>query len=325
MASVGVKGMIVACDFINALNAIVECRSDHDDLLKKARLVNKLILAGFSLSDLAYFNGNVKIQYKLIHKSSEYIFRFADFITSIPEAFSDSDGSFQGVLKAIQIVASSAFDTFRVAFEHSALVEQKYIEEVEKNPEATRPEYEVDARGEVNIKGYKKIDKAECERNKEISDKCSAGLSYARIITESGIVGKTAVAVNDVYRQLIEFLDLRNQERNELIVDGRLNLARVRRIPLPLHDNDFFRQHICPITHEPIRDPVLDPNGITVYERSAILNWIRIRPVSPVTRQPLRADQLAEMPALRAEINRRLREFEPLIISRLRNGEEDDL
>lgn len=48
-------------------------------------------------------------------------------------------------------------------------------------------------------------------------------------------------------------------------------------------------------------DPVVGPDGIT-YERSAILQWLERNEVSPVTRVPMRADQLAPNFALRDAI-----------------------
>ena len=59
---------------------------------------------------------------------------------------------------------------------------------------------------------------------------------------------------------------------------------------------------ICPITHEPVTDPVIDPDGYT-YERSAIEEWIRLKGESPITRRPLRLNQLVPNRAVREEIN----------------------
>jgi hypothetical protein len=54
---------------------------------------------------------------------------------------------------------------------------------------------------------------------------------------------------------------------------------------------------ICPITNEEMREPVIDYEGNT-YEKSAILNWLQINNTSPITRNPLRADQLVPNRAL---------------------------
>jgi hypothetical protein len=47
----------------------------------------------------------------------------------------------------------------------------------------------------------------------------------------------------------------------------------------------------CPITREPFKIPVMDPDGYT-YERSAIVKWVTRNGTSPMTREPLRVHQL---------------------------------
>ncbi|KAI3658316.1 hypothetical protein MP638_004149 [Amoeboaphelidium occidentale] len=54
----------------------------------------------------------------------------------------------------------------------------------------------------------------------------------------------------------------------------------------------------CPITREKLSDPVVDPDGNT-YEKKAILAWLTQHGTSPITRKPLRADQLVPNRALR--------------------------
>ena len=48
---------------------------------------------------------------------------------------------------------------------------------------------------------------------------------------------------------------------------------------------------ICPITQEPIKDPVFAPD-YHLYERSALEQWLRTNPTSPMTRQPMRLEDL---------------------------------
>jgi hypothetical protein len=59
--------------------------------------------------------------------------------------------------------------------------------------------------------------------------------------------------------------------------------------------------YLCPITHVIMTDPVSDPDGNS-YERSAINEWLVSQQVSPLTRQPLRADQLVPNRALKEAI-----------------------
>ncbi len=58
---------------------------------------------------------------------------------------------------------------------------------------------------------------------------------------------------------------------------------------------------LCPITSEVMVDPVSDPDGNT-YERRAITEWLTRNPTSPITRAPLRTDQLVPNRALREAI-----------------------
>ena len=66
-----------------------------------------------------------------------------------------------------------------------------------------------------------------------------------------------------------------------------------------------FTMPLCPITLEPMTEPVIDPEGNT-YEKSAILEWIAYYNNSPITRRPLSAECLvpnrALMEALSASI-----------------------
>lgn len=48
---------------------------------------------------------------------------------------------------------------------------------------------------------------------------------------------------------------------------------------------------LCPFTRRLMLDPVIAPDGIT-YERFAILEWLQLHDVSPLTGQPLVNKQL---------------------------------
>mmetsp|Transcript_20870 Transcript_20870/g.30901 ORF Transcript_20870/g.30901 Transcript_20870/m.30901 type:complete len:724 (+) Transcript_20870:59-2230(+) len=55
---------------------------------------------------------------------------------------------------------------------------------------------------------------------------------------------------------------------------------------------------ICPITGQQIGDPVIDHEGNS-YEKAAILEWLSENNTSPITRNPLRVDQLVPNRSLR--------------------------
>lgn len=57
----------------------------------------------------------------------------------------------------------------------------------------------------------------------------------------------------------------------------------------------------CPITHELMQDPVIDREGNS-YEREAILAWLEKSHESPITRNPLNANDLVPNRSLRSSI-----------------------
>ena len=54
---------------------------------------------------------------------------------------------------------------------------------------------------------------------------------------------------------------------------------------------------ICPITHEIMKDPVIDNEGNS-YDRSAITNWLQNKDTSPITRNYLHISHLKPNRAL---------------------------
>jgi hypothetical protein len=55
-----------------------------------------------------------------------------------------------------------------------------------------------------------------------------------------------------------------------------------------ISENSTFE---CPITQEIMKDPVITPDGIT-YERAAIVAWINKNKNCPITRKPLKEEDL---------------------------------
>jgi hypothetical protein len=65
---------------------------------------------------------------------------------------------------------------------------------------------------------------------------------------------------------------------------------------------DSAASFYCPITHELMVDPVIDPEGNS-YEKQAIENWIRQSGKSPITRTALSINDLRPNRALKTAIN----------------------
>jgi hypothetical protein len=89
---------------------------------------------------------------------------------------------------------------------------------------------------------------------------------------------------------------------------AQLPLVRAS-IPENLHEHFYLKQFVCVITMCPIREIVMDPNGVAHYEKWAIRDWIRRKRTSPVTRAPLRMDQLIQLPDIQANIDRYIEEL----------------
>jgi hypothetical protein len=70
----------------------------------------------------------------------------------------------------------------------------------------------------------------------------------------------------------------------------------------PPEDCDVPKGFICPLTMDIMHDPVLDQEGNT-YERRAIMEWLRRKHSSPVSRQPLNEKMLIPNNALRETIH----------------------
>jgi hypothetical protein len=62
-------------------------------------------------------------------------------------------------------------------------------------------------------------------------------------------------------------------------------------------------EFLCPITLSLMTDPVIGSDGRT-YERSAIQQWLRTNPHSPLTREPMNVSSLKTNYALKSAIER---------------------
>lgn len=147
-------------------------------------------------------------------------------------------------------------------------------------------------------------------------------LSDAAAITRA-VSSLMATYTKDLYTRLRTILIEHHQPAaplpDEAPGEEELNLTQLHFIPAPLYADPVFRKYICPITRAPIRRAICDPNGRTLYERSAITQWLTTNNTSPATRRPLRQRQLLARPAVQAEIDQRLREHQNFLDTFLQN------
>ncbi len=92
------------------------------------------------------------------------------------------------------------------------------------------------------------------------------------------------------------------------------DLLKLDTIPFYLHTDPILSKYICVITREPIRHIVADPNRKALYEKEAILRWIKQNHTSPLTRCTLTEADLIPLPALQSLIDSRLALLTKLLI-----------
>ncbi len=109
-------------------------------------------------------------------------------------------------------------------------------------------------------------------------------------------------------------------EQNALQVDADpADLLSLPYIPTSLHEDPIFKQHICPITKAPIRHPVLEPNTNNYYEKDDIERALASDPRSPITRLPLRKEDLIPQEELQHIIDERLRLYQTMFQDRIQS------
>ena len=333
--NVASKALTMACDILGALNAVTvayRSRGEQDEVIfAKACAVNRLALLGFSSVEIGMLASGVKANPLLVLKVIELFPRigqiglqFASEVVS-PHPFSMVEGEpfEETVAKRIMRIVSKGLvapiaDFFRVNAEISGYSEQRYLEILAKDPTAKRPIYEPDNDGGFKIVGERPIDAKECETAIEEARNVAAVSSIVRATAEMDFEGPAVGTASVVYGQLARFMrnalafipaHERNEDENDRI--DWTNLVALDVIPDPLAEDEIFQRYICPITLRAIRHPVLDPNGVTLYERSAIEGYLRgERKPSPITHQMMSREDLGEAGDIQAIIDARLRQHQ---------------
>ncbi len=156
------------------------------------------------------------------------------------------------------------------------------------------------------------------EELKELESRINTAFKM-KMVSEFGLINSAGQLYRSFYENIYArafghlFLNRRYDDPQEIAE------AVVNSFPIPpaFHDDVILRRYVCPITLEPIRYPVEDPttrhrqqeqNNPTLYERSAIVNSLMVRSRSPMTREPLTANQLINRPDIQFIIEDRLRD-----------------
>lgn len=100
--------------------------------------------------------------------------------------------------------------------------------------------------------------------------------------------------------------------RNSLTTDSHITGMRSILFKFASNQGDVPIDFICPITHEIMRDPVVSEDGFT-YEASAIEEWFKMKPFSPMTNLELSSTDTLPNLALKERIDKYLQslDFDP--------------
>lgn len=180
------------------------------------------------------------------------------------------------------------------------------------------------------IIGYRTPTREECRITLERAMTANTILSPVVLCTKLGLFSSAVRKASTIFHRVFS-----NHQTEQQILErfgvselpnvleqehDPLDLLRWPCIPEALQNDPVLKRYICPISLSPIRYPVGDPNGVTIYDFPNIVQALRVNPVSPVTRRPLHVEQLIPKPALLALINSRLLAYEEKIKQYLREG-----
>lgn len=308
-------GFVAKCataflDFIHVVEAINDFSTDDCTMLQTANVVNRLMLLGFSVTETKKLfsnpsNNQVLASLKARELPSRYLTLLIKLLKGPILAEDEVETPLQFLERAV--IAPIA-DIARVSAEQS-LYEIKHClnNALEKNT-IPIPNGSLDP-----ILGC-------TEKLKKLEGQISNALKI-KILAETSLISSTGDLCrewyNSIYARAIADLRLSLQQPD---LPQKIEAAIMNAFPIPaaFHEDLTLRSYICPITLEPIRYPVEDPTASShqqgqdnpiLYERSAIINSLSVRPLSPWTREPLTADQLISRQDIQDVIEMRLEHY----------------
>lgn len=307
-----IRGVLAIVDFLKGVNEAPNCFKTNATELDKASAVNRCVLSLCILSEHAMLAYGSKSKDILPVKGVEVITRLVDVFVQPAKAAQSDEDTFAKEVQFFGSTVSAVANLVRAAAEAGIYNENSLLElpdEEFKNAKRLKPDgkgcsgpiylFNSPVGGSVYYppcpNAWKEVpaDREECKRNRAFFQETADLSAVTRAVSDLF----TAYS-KDLYTRLQQVVAQRNQD-NILI-----NLPY---IPTPLRGDAVLRQHICPLTRLPIRYVVCDPDGVTHYERSAILARLQESPVSPATGLPLEPHDLLEEAVVQAQIDQRLR------------------
>ena len=304
------KAMNVVCDAFLVTESIADKWYDDNPRTSSASLASRAVNLTLSGAEIAGVLMETNAQSLERLKSFELFARFVGTPIKFRDEAAQYDGTLKGKLRLIErgVVAPLA-DMVRVHAEAQMYGEKKYLDlPPEEQATAQRPIYEWKQddsdpeSGHWEIVGHRPFDLKESEEIYAYYRKCHIAASSARVSSEASVLSSS---IQNAYDRLARSI-VSTPSQSATVDYDTFNLKQFNAIPDILFNDVVLSRYTCAITQIPIRDPVGDPNGTTLYERQAILDWLNRNPTSPMTRQPLSKDQLVEKPALKSLIDHRL-------------------
>lgn len=173
------------------------------------------------------------------------------------------------------------------------------------------------------IIGWKQVTAEECQDRLQNAEASRPYADVVEIMAKTGLVSRTGDKVVQTYQAVYnQFMGVAPAPVGGMppviavapavVVPDPLDvdLTQLTYIPTALHNDTVFSKYTCAITLLPIRDPVQDPttgpHAKTLYERSALVQWLNVHHTSPTTHAPLYVHQLVSAVALKMLIDARL-------------------
>ena len=151
--------------------------------------------------------------------------------------------------------------------------------------------------GAPDIIGYKGITREEVQAFLKSTERDVQIASVAELVLKTSPISTTEL----LYTHLAKWLKTKAPQQGE-----PPSLLSLPTIPQALHNDEIFKRYRCSVTLQPLRYPVGDKNGQTLYEKSVIVALLQQNPISPVTGQTHTVAELVPKPALQKLIDKQL-------------------
>lgn len=287
-------------------------------------VANKIMDAVFTSLDVGSTLLGVDSSKMNTVKKMDPFFPVVQVMTQFRKEYQQCDGKLSNRLQMLEKACIwPTLDAVRVFAEKKMLQEKAYLSEGVgwSSWQRQRDIYGWRYNPVTGQEGYvivetRSLSEAESQLAFDQYQKLASQATIGRLAAEASLISKI---VSDLYHDLARNVIEQQQSSAPLVqlddapVSSDFSLKAFDKIPRQLEEDVIFRKYICPISNRPIRDPVGDPNGATLYERVSILERLQENQTSPVTRLPLMTSQLIERPDLKALIDARLDEHSRVV------------